>query len=147
MTIKIKQKHLALIESFGEEAYPNECCGFLLGINSNSQREVQLTVPTANSREKEKKYHRFLITPEQYLETEKFARERNMQIVGFYHSHPNAEARPSVYDLEHAWPWYCYIIISVYDSKTAEATAWTLQDDRKKFLKEAMIVVTSKEEK
>lgn len=140
MALKIKRNHFELIKAYGEEAYPNECCGFLLGKLVDGEKEVAATFPAFNSREDSEKYHRFLITPQAYLECEKFARQKNLDIIGFYHSHPNAEAQPSAYDIEHGWPWYSYVIVSVKDSRAADVTSWTLDDDRAKFNPEEIFV-------
>lgn len=140
MALKIDAEHFELIRAYGEEAYPNECCGFLLGRQINSDKEVIWTLPVQNERERREQYHRFLITPDTYLQGEKFARQRDLEIIGFFHSHPNAEARPSGYDLEHGWPWYSYIILAVRNQQAAEMTSWVLEEDRSKFTEEAIIV-------
>ncbi|MCG8604725.1 M67 family metallopeptidase, partial [bacterium] len=74
------------------------------------------------------------------LQAEKFARERGMDIVGFYHSHPNADARPSKYDLEHGWPWYSYVIVSVRSGHAGDLTSWKLREDRRQFDEEEIRV-------
>ncbi len=141
MALKIDRQHLELIKAYGEESYPDECCGFLLGRNVNGDKVVVATLPALNARESAEKYHRFLITPQAYLECQKYAKQKNLDIIGFYHSHPNAEARPSAYDVEHGWPWYSYIIVSIKNSKASDVTSWTLEDDRSKFKQEKIIVV------
>ena len=140
MALKIDRHHFELIKAYGEESYPHECCGFLLGKQVDGEKEVAVTFPALNSREDSEKYHRFLITPQAYLECEKFAKQKNLEIVGFYHSHPDAEARPSSYDIEHGWPWYSYIIVSVKDAKAAAVTSWTLEEDRSEFNLEKIVV-------
>jgi len=145
MAVKIEKSHFDLIKAYGEEAYPDECCGFLLGKVSDGEKEVLATMPAFNAHAANEKYQRFLITSEAYLQCEKFAKERGMDIVGFYHSHPNAEARPSAYDVEHGWPWYSYVIISVKNNKSADVTSWVLEDDRSQF-KPENIIITNKEE-
>ncbi|MFQ5771858.1 MAG: M67 family metallopeptidase, partial [bacterium] len=132
MILKIDHKHLELIKAYGLESYPNECCGFLLGKQNIGEKEVQSTLPAFNAREGKEQYHRFLITSRDYLQGEKFARERGMDIIGFYHSHPDAKARPSHYDLEHGWPWYSYLIVSVKKHNADEVTSWVLKEDRSK---------------
>lgn len=141
MGLKIKKDHIDLIKAFGEDAFPNECCGFLLGRQNGTDKEVLSTFPAMNAREEGAKYHRFLITPEAYLQCEKYAKERDMDVIGFYHSHPNADARPSAYDLEHSWPWYSYVIVSIKDRKAEEVTSWILQDDREKLNQEKLSII------
>lgn len=136
MALKIKQDQARLIENFGEEAYPNECCGCLLGTG----KEVVSIMPAQNQREDSERHHRFTISPQDYLKCEKYARENGLEIIGFYHSHPNAAAHPSEYDCEHGWPWYSNVIVSVNEHKAAEMTSWVLQDNCGKFSEEKIVV-------
>ncbi len=140
MALKIAQKHFDLIKAYGEESYPDECCGFLLGKQKNGEKDVLSTLPSINAREESEQYHRFLITPETYLQVAKHAREREMDIIGFYHSHPNAEAKPSAYDVEHSWPWYSYVIVSVKNNRAQDITSWILEDERINFKQEKLII-------
>lgn len=144
MALEIDKKHFDLIKTYGEASYPLECCGFLLGRQNGGDKEVVTTLPADNASAEQQKHHRFLITPQTFLRGEKFAREQGLEIVGFYHSHPNAEAMPSPYDLQHGWPWYSYIIVSVKEQKADAMTSWVLQDDREKFNKEKLIVLNKK---
>ncbi|NKB24383.1 MAG: hypothetical protein GKR87_08420 [Kiritimatiellae bacterium] len=134
MALTIKKLDLDAITRQGIEAFPNECCGFLIGEETEKgNRSVIQIVPATNNREEEAQHRRFLITPENVMKTEKYAREKSLDIIGFYHSHPNAPARPSDYDTEHAWPWYSYVITSIMNREINETTSWILQDDRSKF--------------
>ncbi|MEE9187253.1 MAG: M67 family metallopeptidase, partial [Bacteroidota bacterium] len=85
-----------LTEIYGhsQRAYPEECCGFLLGRSSDGQRLVIQTQPTSNARIDERQ-RRFLINPDEYLRTEAESKAKDLEIIGFYHSHPDHEARPS----------------------------------------------------
>lgn len=127
------------IAAHGEETFPHECCGLLLGSADGEERTVVELKPLANANN-ERPRDRFLITPEDYMQGEKYARSRNLDIVGFYHSHPNSPARPSQFDLEHAWPWYSYIIVSVRDGKAQEMYSWRQRDDRSAFDQEELTV-------
>ena len=69
---------------------------------------------------------------------EKTAREKKIELIGWYHSHPDAPARPSEFDREHAWPWYSYIIVSVQSGMPREMNSWRLQDDRAAYDPEAI---------
>ncbi len=133
MTITIDRLHYELLRAYSEEAYPYECCGFLLGETTESGRRIVSTMPAQNAREPEAQHHRFLIKPEVFLRMERFARERNLDVIGFYHSHPNGAAQPSQYDAEHSWPWYIYIIVAVEDGEAKDLRAWSLEDDRRGF--------------
>ena len=121
----------------GENAYPNECCGILIGdIDDAGVKNVRRLEPIRNAREAGEQYHRFLITPEDMLRAEKTARAAKMDVIGFYHSHPDHPAAPSGYDKDHALPFYSYVIISVEQGKAKELTSWELMADRTNFLQE-----------
>jgi proteasome lid subunit RPN8/RPN11 len=128
------------IREEGEKAYPNECCGFVLGkIRENGERKAETLIPIDNAREAEEQYHRFKIEPEDFMKAEKEARTRNLEILGFYHSHPDHPARPSDYDREQALPFYSYLIVSVERGKAGALTSWELAADRAAFTEEKII--------
>jgi len=122
------------IREFGEQEYPNECCGLLFGkINSDNSKEITEILPISNAQNEENRYNRFLITPKDMIKGELYARKHNVDIIGFYHSHPDHPAKPSQFDLDHAWPVYSYIITSVINGKADVMTSWLLSSDRAKF--------------
>lgn len=84
--------------------------------------------------------NRFLILPEDFIESDREAEKRGLDILGFYHSHPDHPARPSEFDREHAWPWYTYLILAVEKGVPRELTGWLLTEDRAKFLPEEMAI-------
>ena len=119
------------IRAHGTETYPYECCGALLG-RDNSLREILGLFPLVNRRDDSPR-NRFSVTAQDVLEAEKAARQQGMDVVGWYHSHPDHPARPSQFDRDHAWPWYSYIIVSVAEGKPQDMTSWRLNDDRAEF--------------
>jgi len=137
--IKLHEQDIRKIRKHSEADYPNECCGFLLGKIENDMRIISITKPVINSREQENRYNRYYIPPEEYMRIEQQAKDEALQVLGIYHSHPDAEARPSQYDLDHSWPFYSYIIVSVKKKKTNEMTSWRLRDDRSSFDQEVLI--------
>lgn len=139
MAIEISVLDVEAIRSHGEETFPNECCGFMLGKANGDLRNVAELMRAENDREDEAKYNRFLITPDAFMRGEKAAREKGLDIIGFYHSHPDAPARPSQYDLDHAWPWYSYVIVSIKAGKADVMTSWVLREDRGAFGEEDII--------
>lgn len=139
MAIRLKDAHLDLMRQQAEAAYPHECCGLLLGRELGDAKAVEELLPLENARE-DSRHNRFLIPPDQVKEGSRQARALGMEVVGFYHSHPDAEARPSAYDLEHAWPWYTYTILSVRGGEVAEVTTWQMAEDRSDFIAEEIIV-------
>jgi proteasome lid subunit RPN8/RPN11 len=132
MSLMISQELLERIREHGKRAYPNECCGVLLGRIENSGKSVVKLRPMDNAREDSPR-NRYLISPRDLLEAEKAARALGLDIVGVYHSHPDHPARPSEFDREHAFPWYSYIIVSVRGGEPLDLTSWTLRDDRTAF--------------
>jgi proteasome lid subunit RPN8/RPN11 len=142
--IATTRQQLAEIRGHGERDYPFECCGLLLGNFEEEGRKVVVeTYPISNAREEEAKRNRFLIQPEELLRGEKYAREKKLDVIGFYHSHPDSPAVPSQYDLEHAWPTYSYIIVAVNDERSEDLWSWEMELDRSRFNKEELVVETS----
>ena len=131
---------LNAIRRHGAQAYPEEGCGFLIGTVEDGDNQVLDTQPVAN-RQTENRERRYQITPEDYREANRAAADRGLDIVGFYHSHPDHPAKPSETDLEEAtFPGYTYVIISVHGGTPHEITAWTLAPDRSEFRPENISV-------
>lgn len=132
------------IRRHGEQEYPHECCGLLVGrIADDGCKTVVETYPVSNAREEEARHNRSLITPDEYRRGDKYARERRLDVVGNYHSHPDHPAVPSQFDLEHAWPTWSYVIVSVREGKAGDLRSWELRPDRSQFDEEE---TTRKEE-
>ena len=132
--ITISQKCIDGIRHHGAGDYPYECCGLLLGkFESDGRKIVTETYAISNAREEAARRNRFLIQPEELLRGEKYARAKNLDVVGFYHSHPDSPAIPSQYDLEHAWPSYSYIIVATTKGATGDLRSWEQQLDRSRF--------------
>ena len=129
----LTEQHLRFLHSQGEQAYPQECCGFVIGHASNAQRHVVHLQPTINERRGDEGRTRYLISPENYRHADTSARGLGLDILGFYHSHPNADPEPSPYDAAHAWPWFSYLILSVHDGEPGALTSWILREDRSVF--------------
>jgi proteasome lid subunit RPN8/RPN11 len=127
--LKISEALVRRIQEHGVETYPQECCGALLGRDSETSREVIELLPLANRRNDSPR-NRFEVTASDVQMAEKRAREMRVEVIGWYHSHPNAPALPSEFDREHAWPWYSYVIASVEASAPRDIASWRLRDDR-----------------
>ena len=134
--ISISDSLLTEIREHGVRDYPYECCGLLLGRYETDVKVVRETYPISNAREESAKRNRFLIQPEELMRGEKYARSKQLEVVGFYHSHPDSPARPSQYDLEHAWPTYSYIIVSTTADEARDLFSWEQEPDRSKFNQE-----------
>jgi proteasome lid subunit RPN8/RPN11 len=130
----------AAIRAHGEADYPYECCGLLLGTFAADGRKTTAEVmPISNAREESAKRNRFLITPQELMRGERYARSRQLDIIGFYHSHPDHPAIPSGYDLDHALPVYSYVIVAVAQGRAGDVQSWELEADRSRFNPESIV--------
>ncbi len=135
--ITLDEKQLSEMRLHGESDYPFECCGLMLGrFENDSQKVVLETYPISNAREEAAKRNRFLIRPDELMRGEKYARAKGWDVVGFYHSHPDDRAVPSKYDLDHAWPTYSYVVVSVEKGQAVDLQSWEMEADRSKFNEE-----------
>lgn len=116
------------IQNHGRETYPHECCGALIGLDSFVQECVSLPNTTEDGPRR-----RFRIDPHDYRAAERQATVSGYTLLGFYHSHPDHPARPSQYDLDHAWPTFSYVIIAVEKGEPGAMTSWRLREDRSAF--------------
>jgi proteasome lid subunit RPN8/RPN11 len=137
--ILLSEDQFAAMRAHGERDYPYECCGLMMGRFADGRKNVVEIYPISNAREEEAKRNRFLIRPEELLRGEKYARDRGLDVVGFYHSHPDDVAVPSQYDLEHAWPTYSYIVMAVEKGRAADLRSWEMESDRTKFNEEKIV--------
>ena len=116
------------IREHGAQGYPNEACGAMLGVDG-ARREVRALFPLINRRDDSPR-NRFSVTADDVRAAEKAASQQGLELIGWYHSHPDHPARPSEFDREHAWPWYSYVIVSVAQGQPQDMTSWRLTDDR-----------------
>ncbi|HUI30523.1 MAG TPA: M67 family metallopeptidase [Candidatus Acidoferrales bacterium] len=137
--IKIPKDAISQIEKHGERAYPEECCGIMLGRSDGNNQMVEEVVELDNE-QGENRGRRFFVTPKQYLQMERIAVERKLDLLGFYHSHPDHPAVPSEFDRDHALPWFTYIVVSVSQGKARDISAWLLSDTRDRFDRKEFLV-------
>jgi len=133
MAITLPAAVVEAIHAHGRETYPNECCGALIGRSG----AVVETLALPNTTE-EGPRRRFLVRPSDYRAAESAAGAAGQELLGFYHSHPDHPARPSQYDLDHAWPFFSYVIVSVVNGEPADLRSWRLRDDRSQFDEETI---------
>ena len=141
--IYLSKELINQIERHGEQTYPFECGGMLIGhFAADGVKTVLELLPMKNAMDESEKHNRVLITPKDVLRAERYAREKTLDVIGYYHSHPDHPARPSQFDLDHALPVWSYIIVSVEKGKAVDVRAWEMENDRSKFNEEQI----SKEE-
>ena len=121
------------IAAHGVETYPNECCGALIGRDGVVAHTLGLPNVTDEGPRR-----RFRVSDRDYLQCEKRAKELGGELLGFYHSHPDHPAKPSQYDLDHALPFFSYIIVAVRAGTPEDMTSWQLREDRSAFDQEQL---------
>jgi proteasome lid subunit RPN8/RPN11 len=140
----IREECAERIRAHGVETYPHECCGSLLGRDKSTedgrQREILGVFPLVNRRE-DSPQNRFSVSARDVIAAEKEASARGLEVVGWYHSHPDHPAKPSEYDREHAWPWYSYVIVSVRERVAKEMASWRLREERDAYDEEEILEV------
>ncbi len=136
--IYLSEEHIKQIEAHGEKTYPYECGGMLIGRFKDGEKTVVELLPMENAMTETEQHNRVLILPKDVLRAERYAREKRLDVVGYYHSHPDHPAVPSQFDLDHALPVWTYIIVSVREGKAAQVRAWEMENDRSKFNEEKM---------
>lgn len=136
--IEVNETVIEAILAHAEREYPHECGGMLIGDLGVGKKHVIAAFPLENAREEEARHDRILILPNDVLRTERYARECGLDVVGYYHSHPDDRAVPSQYDLDHALPVWSYLIVSVLDGKATDLRSWVMENDRTRFVEEEL---------
>jgi proteasome lid subunit RPN8/RPN11 len=139
MELAISEQEMDRIVRHCQGAYPHEGCGLLLGRAENGHKVVVDVLPTGNAREAGARHNRYLIPPEEIYRGEMEAEARGLEVIGYFHSHPDHPARPSAFDRDHAWPWYSYLILAVHDGRTVARRSWQLREDRSTFDEETIV--------
>ncbi|MBI3299393.1 MAG: M67 family metallopeptidase [Elusimicrobia bacterium] len=136
--LELRPAELEAIRAHAERAHPEECCGLLAGrlpadFGSPAARlSATESVPLEN-KAASYRTNRFTFDPLAQAKAERALEARGLAVLGVYHSHPDAPAWPSPYDLENAWPSYAYLIVSS-GRGAGDARVWTLAADRRSFL-------------
>lgn len=140
MTAQMTKAIQARIFEQMEATYPNEGGGFLFGSIRDGKTHIEDITQVENVFETEEQYHRYAMTPQDWMRLEDEADERGLVLVGYYHSHPDSPAIPSEYDREYALPNFVYVITSVQQNKAVDMRVWRLQHDRTRFDAEELIL-------
>ncbi len=138
--LEISNETLAQIHTHGEDAYPDEGAGFLLGTDDGDKRHVAQIFSIDNAREDGARHDRYLVSPQDYLNAEITADRLELSLIGVFHSHPDHPNRPSEFDREWAQPFFSYIITSVNQGHAVESRSWRLLDNRSNFEEEIIAV-------
>jgi proteasome lid subunit RPN8/RPN11 len=154
MIILLTSDHIKAILLHAEEIYPQECCGLLLGMHQSvdgaETNVVQDIYPTPNVWEDSLSaveqldcsvataHRRYRIAPTAMLQAQQHARAQALDVIGIYHSHPNAPAIPSEWDRVWAWTQYSYVIVSLTDGVAKDLKSWCLNSSQE-FLAEKVI--------
>jgi proteasome lid subunit RPN8/RPN11 len=150
MSLRLSPALLKEVEARAEAAFPEECCGFVIGPPPDDfdkpGRAVVATETRAlpNGWEAGARTHRYQIDPKIYAKTEAELADRGLAVVGFYHSHPSVPAWPSPFDLERAWPCCSYWIVRVDEGKAKDSRSWMRSEDGRSFTEEEIIVAKGK---
>lgn len=139
MTLRLSGVLVEEIRREGAGAYPAECCGVLAGRVGESKDVVRL-VPVVNRRTDDPR--RYLISPDDLLRITLELRRSALEVLGYYHSHPDHPAAPSEFDSQNAWPWYSYVIVRVDRGRATEVTSWVLEDDCSAMHQESLEVLS-----
>ncbi len=142
--LKLSQSDYLALRQHGEETYPHECCGVLLGrFDDNGAKSVSRIARCGNTRQ-DSPHNRYNIDPRDYIRIQREGRERGEEVVGFYHSHPDHPAQWSVTDLAEAhYPGCSYVITSVEKGNAVLTNSFELMgsEDEKKFVDEETEIV------
>ena len=143
-SLSLPRQRLAEIRSLAARAYPEECCGVLVGRQPCPAGPVQVVevVATANDETAKLRRHGYRIPPSALLAAHRRARERQLAIVGFYHSHPDRPPVPSRSDWREAWPGVSYLIVAVSPGRDPELRSWRLAEDRSRLVEERLLSTT-----
>lgn len=164
MTLQLNPAQLKAIFEHAERIYPEECCGLLLGRSLSpdqdhpTDRQVIEIRETRNAWGAEAeaslaelsphsghqsltKSRRYWIDPREMLDAQRYARDRQLDIIGVYHSHPDHPATPSECDRAAAWHHYSYMIVSVQHGRVKHVLSWTLDDDHQFQAEEIQTIV------
>jgi len=131
--IRLSPAVIDTIRQHASAAYPYECCGALIGSAGDGGAVDVVDARQLENVTDEGPRRRFRVSAADYRQCETHARQVGADLVGFYHSHPDHPAEPSQYDLDHAWPNFSYVIVSVQSGQPADLRSWRLRADRSAF--------------
>jgi len=136
--IRIESEPWASMVAHARRTYPNECCGAMLGRINNGVKLVATALPLENAFVGVQSA-RYELRPEDLLAADKAARERQMDLIGIYHSHPDCGAYFSETDLKNSCPWYSFVVLSIQRGEFDHANSWLPNAEQTEAAKEELI--------
>ncbi len=121
--IRVHPEPWATMVAHSESTFPNECCGAMLGTTDGDDKTVSFALPLENAYTGGQA-DRYEIRPEDLLRVDREARQRGLDVIGIFHSHPDCDAYFSKTDLENSCPWYSFIVLSIQKGKFHHANSW-----------------------
>jgi len=147
MTICLAREILDEIHAHAQATYPEECCGLLIAkggddavAGPNSRKAITESIRMKNAYEGPK-HDRYTIDPFELFKTDRAISQKGLTIAGIYHSHPDHPASLSRFDLEHSFPWYSYVVISVPKGRADETKSWIPREDRRSVYQEEIEIL------
>jgi proteasome lid subunit RPN8/RPN11 len=135
--IRIESEPWAAMVAHARRAYPNECCGAMLGASEDGTKTVREAIALENAFAGAQAA-RYELRPEDLLAADKAARERQMDLIGIYHSHPDCDAYFSTTDLQNSCPWYSFVVLSIQKGEFHHANSWLPNVDQTEAAKEEL---------
>ncbi len=136
--IRIEPGPWSEMVAHARRTYPNECCGAMLGAIEDGKKTVREAVALENAFEG-LQATRYVLRPQDLLAADKAARERSMDLIGIYHSHPDCDAYFSETDLKNSCPWYSFVVLSIQSGEFDHANSWLPNADQTEAAKEELI--------
>jgi len=136
--IEVEQSPWEAMVLYAERTYPNECCGAMLGRIQGDKKTVNEAIPLENASTGEQRRH-YELRPEDLLSAEKAARQRGLDLIGIFHSHPDCDAYFSDTDLRNSCPWYSFLVLSIKNGKYDHANSFLPDSDQTRADREELI--------
>lgn len=136
--IRIESEPWASMVAHARETYPNECCGAMLGATGDDGKVVREAIRLQNAFEGPQAA-RYELRPQDLLAADKAARDRKLELIGIYHSHPDCDAYFSQTDLKNSCPWYSFVVLSIQKGEFHHANSWLPNFEQTKAAKEELI--------
>ena len=135
--IRIEPEPWAAMVAHARQTYPNECCGAMIGSIDDGVKTVTAAMPLKNAFAGAQAA-RYELRPEDLLAADRAARERELDLIGIYHSHPDCDAYFSATDLKNSCPWYSFVVLSVQKGEFHHANSWLPNADQTDAAKEEL---------